>query len=242
MPGTSLKSRPRRKPAVSTAPAGAATPELVGDRSFVLEDIKWEGYIAISDAVERSNLRMIYCDGRLTFVTESRKHGWSAECLGYLVVALAQGLAMPWEAAASATFRREEKRGGVEGDKTFYFGEHAERMKGPQDIDLDVQPPPDLAIEVEVSHSADDAMIVWGRLRVPEVWRFDPIAMKCSSWSRRRNGTYARRDTSVAFPMLTPADVLEQIRLAGELGMAAWHARLGRWVKKVIVPRSRGGG
>ena len=242
MPGTSLKSRPRRKPAVPTVPAASIPSDESGDRWFVLENIAWEGYIAISDAVERPNLRVIYCDGRLTFVTESRKHGWSAECLGYLVVALAQGLGMNWEAAASATFRKEEKRGGVEGDKTFYFGEHARRMKGPKDIDLNIQPPPDLAIEVEVSHSADDAMIVWGRLRVPEVWRFDPIAMECSFWGRRRNGTYARRDTSEAFPMLTPTDVVEQIRQASELGMAAWHARLGRWVKKVMAPRIRGGG
>ena len=174
-------------------------------------------------------------------MTESRKHGWYAERLGHFVAELARGLKMSWELAGSATFRRRAKKGGVEGDKTFYFGEHAVRMKGPRDIDLNVQPPPDLAIEVEVSHSAEDAVLVWGRLGVAEVWRFDPIAMECSFWSRRADGTYDRIERSLAFPMLTPEDVVEQMRLADNLGMGEWYSRLGRWVRKVIVPRKRKG-
>ena len=114
-------------------------------------------------------------------------------------------------------------------------------MRGSQDIDLNVQPPPDLAIEVEVSHSADDAVITWGRLGVAEVWRFDPIAMDCSFWSRRSDGTYDRIERSLAFPMLTPEDVVEQMRLADNLGAGEWYSGLGRWVRKVIIPRKRKG-
>jgi hypothetical protein len=146
---------------------------------------------------------------------------------------------MRWETAASATFRQPEKRVGVEGDETFYFGPHADIMKGPKDIDLDTQPPPDLTIEVEVSRSAGDAVIVWGRLGVREVWRFDPIAWECSFWGRHRNASYGRREMSVAFPTLTADDVLGQMRLIDELGMGEWYSGLGRWVRKVIVPRGR---
>jgi Uma2 family endonuclease len=115
-------------------------------------------------------------------------------------------------------------------------------MKGSRDIDLNVQPPPDLAIEVEVSHSAEDAVITWGRLGVAEVWRFDPIVMECSFWSRRVDGTYERIERSLAFPMLSPDDVVAQMRLADELGFGEWHSRLVRWVRRVIVPRKRKGG
>jgi Uma2 family endonuclease len=243
MTRTATPDRADRKVA---APRGATSPvpvDALGDSRFVIPLLSWESYVAINDAVlERPGVRMIYCDGRLTLLTESRKHGWSSRCLFLLVAAMAQGLGIPWETAGTATYRRRQKRGGVEGDETFYFGEHAEIMKGLKDIDLDVQPPPDLAIEIEVSHSADDAVIVWGRVGVPEVWRFDPIAWECSFWSRRRNGTYARIDLSLAFPMLAPDDVLEQMRLADELGTADWQAGLGRWVRKVIVPRKRKGG
>src|SRR5262249_40643914 len=130
MPRTST---PRRQgkgvpPAPAVAQSSAADPGA--DRWFVLRGVNWEGYVAINDAVvDPPNLRMIYCDGRLTPLTESRKHGWYAERLGQLVVALAEALGIPWEDAASATYRREGK-GGVEGDKTFYFGDHAELMRG----------------------------------------------------------------------------------------------------------------
>ncbi|MGP0068012.1 MAG: Uma2 family endonuclease, partial [Isosphaeraceae bacterium] len=144
--------------------------------------------------------------------------------------------------AGSATYRKREKKGGVEGDKTFYFGEHAELMMGAQNIDLKTQPPPDLAIEVEVSHSADDAVIVWGRLGVPEVWRFDPIQEEVGFWLRRPDGTYERPDHSRAFPVLAAADVLEQMKLADRLGAGKWHAGLAAWVHKVILPRVDKGG
>jgi Uma2 family endonuclease len=243
MTRTATLRRPKRAVAAPTAAAAPLLLDALGDQRIIIPNLSWEEYVTINDAiVERPNIRMFYCDGRLTILTESRKHSWHAERLGELVAELAKGLKMTREDAGSATFRRRAKKGGVEGDKTFYFGEHAARMKGPQDIDLNVQPPPDLAIEVEVSHSADDAVITWGRLGVTEVWRFDPIAMDCSFWSRRTDSTYDRIERGLAFPMLTPEDVIEQMRLAAELGAGEWYSRLGGWVRKVIIPRKRKGG
>jgi hypothetical protein len=79
-------------------------------------------------------------------LTKSRKHEWCAERLSQLVVAFAEGLGILWEDAGGATFRREEMNAGLEGDKTFYFAEHAEQMKGSPHIDLTIQAPSLLAI------------------------------------------------------------------------------------------------
>lgn len=232
MPATSTRNRQARE---VTAPAAATAPLLVdalGDQRIVIPELSWEQYVAINDAVvERPGVHMVYCDGRLTLLTESRKHGWSSRRLHTFVVAMARGLRMKWEDAGSATYRRKKKRGGVEGDETFYFGQNAEIMKGSKDIDLDTQPPPDQAIEIEVNHSADDAVIVWGRLKVPEVWRVDAVNETCSFWIRRRNGSYAEHDRSLAFPMLAPAEVIEQLRLADEMGSSEWEKQLDRWVR-----------
>jgi len=228
---------------MSTVTTVPTVEEPDAGRWFVLPGVSWEGYVAINNAVVNPRgLRMIYCDGRLTLATTSRKHDWYAERMAELVKVLAEQLGIHWEAGGGATYRREEMNSGVEGDQTFYFGEHAELMKGPQDIDLTVQPPPDLAIEVEVSHSADNAMVVWGRLGVPEVWRFDPIADKFGFWLRQSDGTYMRSESGTAFPMLTRSDVVGQMQLADQLGAGRWNLPLGVWVREVIVPRQRGGG
>lgn len=238
--GLARKTRTPRTESVAAGPPAAA--DTGGDQTFVLHDVTWQGYVAMNDAfLEPPNVRMIYCDGRLTLLTESRKHGWYGERFGQLVAALADGLDLSWDDAGSATYRREEKRGGVEGDKTFYFGKNADRMSGPQNIDLTVQPPPDLAVEVEVSHSADDALTVWGRLGVPEVWRFDAVSFEFGFFARRRDGTYARRRRSRFFPALTENDVIQQMRSAQELGVKRWYRQLGNWVRTEIVPRAEKG-
>jgi Uma2 family endonuclease len=219
-------------PAAETEPA---------EQRFVMGRVTWDAYLKISDALDdQPGLRLIYCDRRLVFVGKSRRHDWFAERLGEFVKAMARGLGIPWEDAGQATYRREKLDAGLEGGKTFYFGEHAVLMRGPLDIDLAVQPPPDLAIEVEVSHSADAAMVAWGRLGVPEVWRFQPKSSQFTIFVRRDDGSYSQSERSLVFPALSSADVLEQLACANELGADRWNEQLEAWFSGVIRPRLTG--
>jgi Uma2 family endonuclease len=210
------------------------------DHELVFEGVSWESHVELNDAVEERHCpRMTYVDGRLTILTLSRPHDWFAERLAEFAKNLAQELQMLCEDAGSATYRRKRRKSGVEGDKTFYFGEHAEIMKGSKKINLRVQPPPDLAIDVEVSRSAEDKLIAWGRLGVPEVWRFDPIEEEAGFYLRRKDGTYDPVDRSLAFPVLTPTDLVEQMRLPDRLGAARWNAQLTRSIRKIIKKGNR---
>ena len=133
---------------------------------------------------------------------KSRLHEQLAEFLGHLVMAVAAYLAIDCEPSGEATFRRRKKAAGLEGDRTFHFGANAERMRGLRNYDFDVDPPPDLAIEVEASHPADDAIAAWGRLGVPEVWRFDAATSTCTFWNRRDGESYEQVGRSMFLPML----------------------------------------
>jgi Uma2 family endonuclease len=216
-----------------------AAPKTVDQEPhFVLDGIGWSQYVAISEALpDRPGLRLIYNDGRMTFLSPSRRHDWYSERLGNIVVAVAAGFEIEWEDAAHATYRLQEPKAGVEGDKTFYFGANAELMRGPLNIDLSTQSPPDLAIEVEVTHSADDAIAAWGRLGTPEVWRHNTDNETIRFLVRRDDGTYADSARSAAFPFLEPADVMGQMQLAAELGASRWFAQLPEWVRTVLLPR-----
>jgi Uma2 family endonuclease len=183
---------------------------------------------------------MIYLDGSLTLLTKSHRHEWFVECLSDLVKAVATGLDIAWEPAGETTFRRQDVTAGLEGDATFYLDENAGRVHGPRNIDLAIDPPPDLAIEVEVTHRADDAMTTYGRLGVPEVWRFEADSWKLGFWLRRDDGTYAESSRSAGLSVLEPRDVVEQLRLADALLTARWYAQLGGWVAEVLVSRHAG--
>ncbi len=226
---------------VTLVPPPAAEPD-VGEQRFVMGRVTWDAYLKISDALDdQPGLRMIYCDGRLVFVGKSRRHEWLSECLGHLVLGIAAQLGIPCEPAGEATYRRREKGTGLEGDRTFHLGANALRMRGGHNYDFNTDPPPDLAIEVEVSRSADDAMAAWGRAGVPEVWRFEAATATCSFWSRREDGSYEQIPFSACLPQLTSDDVVELIQQAQTSGTAPWLAQLPDWVDRVIRPRLTGG-
>lgn len=208
------------------------------EQRVVLHGVGYDDYEAIDEILgEKHAVRLIYIQGRLTLLTASRRHEWFAERLAELVKIVALTSGIRWEDAGSATFRRREKEAGVEGDKTFYLGENALRMRGPVNIDLANQPPPDLAIEVELTHPADDALLVYGRLGVTEVWRFDVDSWAFSFCIRRGDGSYESTDRGLSLPLLTASDVLGQLRLAESMGADLWYAQLGDWARNTLLPR-----
>ena len=226
---------------VTLASPPAAETETV-DQRFVIGGIRWDAYVSISDALgEHTGVRLIYNDGRLILMGKSRRHERVAEHLDHFVLGVAAHLHMDCEPSGEATFRRRQKEAGIEGDRTFHFGINAERMRGMENYDFEVDPPPDLVIEVEASHPADDAIATWGRLGVPEVWRFDAVSLTCTFWNRRADGTYDPVVRSALLPMLEPSDVNAQVRRGIELGSSQWYRQLEEWVRDVIRPRLEGG-
>ena len=208
------------------------------DQRLVVNTVRWEQYETLLQAFnEQTGLRIIYVDGRMTLLSPSRPHDWPAEKLGQLVIALAMAYRIEVEDSGHATYRRKDLLAGVEGDKTYYFGANSKAMRGPKAVDLTSQPPPDLAIEVEKSHKANDAILVWWRIGVPEVWRLDVDRETLVFGIRRDDGSYAPSARSIAFPELEPSDVLEQLRLAESLGTTDWLLQIDDWVRAVLLPR-----
>ena len=198
------------------------------DPHLVLNGIPWEQYVAINDALpERRGLRMTYIDGSLTLLTGSRRHDWFADSMDSIIKAVGVGCELDMEIAGSATFRLEGEKVGVEGDRTYYFGEHAAIMRGPIDIDRATQPPPDLAIEVEYPHPAHKAVATYARMGVPEVWRYDVRKGKMAFLALGQDGAYEPVERSRNLPLLKPEDVLFQLKLVDEIGpFPRWSIQL----------------
>jgi Uma2 family endonuclease len=221
-----------------------ASPPLQAESSeprMVIEGVSWDAYVALCDStMDRPNPRMIYCEGRLVLMGKSRRHEPLSERLGHLVMSIATQLGVSREPSGEATYRRQKNEAGLEGDRTFHIGANADLMRGDRNYDFEIDFPPDLAIEVEVSHPADDAIEAWGRMGVPEVWRFHAKIFTCTFWSRRDDGSYQPVEQSMAFPMLRPSDVVEQLRLAQKMGTVPWLAQLPAWVAETARARLLG--
>ena len=80
-----------------------------------------------------------------------------------------------------------------------------ERIADADHIDLTVDPPPDLAIEIEITQSALQRMSIYAALGVPELWRYDGRILRVMI--RHQDGGYRESERSLAFPSV-PMDQL----------------------------------
>ncbi len=144
------------------------------------------------------------------------EHDNDGEFLGFLVVTLTQERGLSLKAGGSATMRRRKKRRGLEADKCYWIASAA-LMGGRRRLDLRKDPPPDLAIEVDVTNSSLDRMGIYAALRVPEVWRLEGDDL--SFHVLDESGAYQPAAYSRSFPGITAADLmvfLQQARQSGD--------------------------
>ena len=209
------------------------------DEILTIPGLAWDQYVTINDALgDQAKLRVLYIAGRLTFVSPAFVHEGSKDAIDKIILAIAVGCQLRLRPIGSTTLRKEGIEVGIEGDRVYYLGPNVDRMHGVRAIDLDVHPTPDLAIEVENTHKATDAVAIYAQMGVPEVWRYDARRDTLTFASLQEDGTYIPTPRSVHFPFLAPADVLHQIRRSEEFASYTdWFVELMDWVRDVIRPR-----
>jgi len=216
---------------MSTAPAPAQ------DR-FLLHGITWATYKHILEEQGERPIRITYDRGELELMTLSYDHERRSLSLNRLVEAVAEELEIPIASAGSITINREALDRGLEPDQCFYFANEPQ-IRGKVKIDLDIDPPPDLAIEVDISRSSINRLGIYAALGIPEVWRWSKGRLIV--YHRQEDGTYAVRGESLTFPFLPMADVERLIREAGTADQLGWMRAVRAWLRAEVAPRRDGG-
>jgi Uma2 family endonuclease len=206
-----------------------------GDQCVALRDIGWKGYCTLLRLRgERPMPKMVYLDGTVWLMSPAFPHERLKKRLGWIVEVIVEEFDIPCIAAASTTFRRRAKRGGVEGDQSYYLA-NEKRVRGKNKLHLKTDPPPDLAIEAVHSHDADVAIEVYRRFKVPEVWVCDEDEMVILIL--QPNGRYARSTTSLAFPFLSAVEIYEWVSKPQTESDTEWIKQLRTWVKRTLKRR-----
>jgi Uma2 family endonuclease len=193
--------------------------------------VDWRTYTRLLRAfAEKPNVRLTYDRGELEIMSPLLEHDDPAWFLGYMVFALTDELGLPVKAGGSTTLRRRLRQQGVEADACFWIA-NAPRMAGRRRLDLRRDPPPDLAIEVEVSRSSLPRMPIYAALGVPEVWRLDGDALTFHALGSDQ--TYEVVPASRSFPLVSSADFLgflQQARTAPDQNVVI--RRFREWVRE----------
>ncbi len=180
-----------------------------------LSGIDWKTYSRLLYAfAEKPRIRLTYDRGELEIMSPLLELDDDAEFFGALVRVLTEELGLPIRGGGSTTMRRRRLKRGLEADRCFWIT-NAHRMAGRRRLDLRTDPPPDLAIENDVTHSSLDRLSIYAALRVPEVWRL--FGETLTFHTLNADGIYVTADVSRAFPMVTPANLLPFIQKARQV-------------------------
>ncbi len=142
-----------------------------GDSRVLLHNVSWQQYVDLRDADENRHTRMTYDRGSLEFMSPS----WIHERIGILI----ELFIFAWtdeeqvlvQSCGSTTHRREDLDRGLEPDKCYYL-EHEPVMRDHPELDLTIDPPPDLVVEVDITSSSINRLSIYAALGVPEIWRW----------------------------------------------------------------------
>jgi Uma2 family endonuclease len=181
------------------------TIQIPREQRFVLRGVDWQTYQDMLAALGDRPVRLTYDRGNLEFMTLSHGHERYSSLLGRMVETLTEELDLPLQSGGSSTFGREDLDRGLEPDRCYYL-ENAPQVRDKDEIDLTVDPPPDLAIEIDISRSSLNRLGIYAALRVLEVWRFDGTNLWV--YLLQADGQYLESDRSRHFPFLPLAEVV----------------------------------
>jgi len=177
-----------------------------------LEGVSWELYEHLLKVVGNRPLRLTYDNGELEIMSPLPEHEIGKSALGRFVSTITEELDIPCQILGSTTFRRKMKKKGLEPDDCFYIKSQP-LIKGKKRINLPKDPPPDLAIEVDVTSRSIPRLPIYAGLGVPEIWRLSSKTVECM-WLEREK--YRESEFSRAFPKLRVADLMPFVRIAEE--------------------------
>ena len=194
------------------------------EQRLLLPSVDWTTYRAIADALSGRHVRLSYDGDRLEFMTISPLHGRLSRLLGRLIVALTEEDGLPLLSFGDMTCEREDLNKGLEPDECFYIVNVA-AVQTKEKIDLTVDPPPDLAVEVDITSSSRHRMAIYAA-----VWRFDGQTLTVQHLSE--TGHYEPVSHSQYFPRLPVAEIAQFIEQRSQMDENTLVRSFRTWVQQ----------
>jgi Uma2 family endonuclease len=176
--------------------------EVPPGQRLLLRDVTWQEFETILDELgEHRSARLAYDQGTLEMMMPLPEHEDDKEIIGDLIKALLEELDLEFRSLGSTTFKKAQTQ-GLEPDQCFYI-QHEAVIRGKRRIDLAIDPPPDLAIEIDVTSRTHPS--IYAALGVPELWQFDRGTLQINIL---RGDRYELVAESPNFPGLPLTEVL----------------------------------
>jgi Uma2 family endonuclease len=195
-----------------------------GEKRVTLRGITWQGYQDILRALPQTRAsRLTYDDGTLEIAMPLEDHEQDSELIGLFIRILVVEMGLKLKSMRSTTLDRPDLNRGAEPDNAYYI-QNQPQVAG-RKVDLAKDPPPDLVVDVDITHTDVDKNRLYASMGVPEFWRFNG-----QSWTilQLQGEMYNEVSHSPTFPGVEKEDLyrfLEQARIdevEAELSFRQW--------------------
>jgi Uma2 family endonuclease len=196
----------------------------------LLHSISWEQFEKLlEDMGNHRAARISYDNGTLEIMTPLPEHEGFKEIIGDSVKDIADELDIEYESFGSTTWRNRIQKAGVEPDNCFYI-QNESSIRGRFDLDLNQgDPPPDLALEIDLTNKSLDRFPIYARLGVPELWCYDSGELKIY---QLRQDEYVQTQNSLAFPSLPIQELPQLIETYRAEGRRAIRRAVRAWARE----------
>ncbi|MBX9252562.1 Uma2 family endonuclease [Desmonostoc muscorum CCALA 125] len=202
------------------------------EQRTVLYNVSWETFEALlQETGEDRGSRFAYDCGTLEIMTPLFEHENPKSNFGNFIIALAEELDIEVRSAGSTTLKRKIAKRGIEPDTCYYIQNEA-AIRGKEKLNLETDPPPDLAIEIDITSTSVNKFDIYAALGVNELWRYNGQDLK---FYQLVEGQYVECKFSIAFPIVSVSEISRFIEQSKSMGEIALLKSFRAWVRKKIT-------
>ncbi|MFE4108375.1 Uma2 family endonuclease, partial [Almyronema epifaneia] len=202
--------------------------DIPSGQRLLLHDVSWAEFEAIlTELGSHRSIRIAYDSGILEIMAPLPEHEYFKQSISIAVEDIAEVLNKDYESYGSTTWRKQAEQAGIEPDNCFYF-QHEAQIRGKLAFDLNRDPPPDLALEIDITHKSLARFPIYARLGVPEIWCYDSGTLHIYLLQQNQ---YVQTEQGRVFPSLKVQELPRLIEENRDRGRLALRRAIRAWVK-----------
>ncbi|MEL6777028.1 MAG: Uma2 family endonuclease [Cyanobacteria bacterium J06597_16] len=200
-----------------------------GEQRVVFHHLSWDDYLAMLAAVgDNRSARFTYDRGKLEITMPLEAHEFAGEMIARFIWILVEELGSDIKSMGSTTLNYPQLEKGAEPDKGFYLQNH--HLVSGKKVDLEKDPPPDLVVEVDITHTDIDKPALYAAMGIQEFWRFDGESLRIFML---KDGVYQEEAASPTFPRISKEQLYQFLAESAKSEVQA-SRNLRRWIQALL--------
>lgn len=194
--------------------------QALGEKRVSVSGLTWVAYQKILYALpEGRSTRLTYDHGTLEITMPLEEHEYASELIGLFIRILVGVMGLKLKSLRSTTLERPDLDRSAEPDNAYYI-QHQAQVAG-RKVDLSQDPPPDLVVEVDITHTDIAKDRLYASMGVPEFWRYNGQVWRIF---QLQGEAYQELDRSPTFDWVNKEDLYQFLEQAQQDEITAEQA------------------